>query len=147
MAFDIVLFNLQNNVMLGNRLDVIRKHCSSEQEKREKKIMFIALLIGTISFVVFCFLTQIFTAISIAGGLFILSAALPRADKFPGNQYSEIIDILGKNNNWLTHFDYDFFKFAEEKGILTPKTIVGAYQLFKDHKAFIAKTARIQEQI
>ncbi len=123
----------------------LHEYCLLEQKKRSEKIVFIALTVIAISLIVLCLLAESFLiAIPSAVCAFLISAwVLRQPNALPMDPHEEVNDVL-RNNGTLRYFDYDFFRFADERGLLIPQAILNAHALYKEHKALLVKNARVQ---
>ena len=141
----------EDNRLLENHLNRqcladLEKHCTNEQRNRGDKITLIALAAIAIGLAIFCALaSNLVVATLLSVGVFLIAAQiLSPTNEFPGDPHSEVRDILKTEIYRQTHADRDFLRFADERGLLTPKTILAAHQLFKEHKMLNLKTITTQ---
>jgi hypothetical protein len=123
------------------RVDQLHTYCYVEQKSRDEKIALLASsIIAILSFTIFRVYLSLL-AIPCTCSIFFLSLLFFKNVSFPFDAYREVISDLDKSR---PEFTYDFARFAEERGILSPDTVIEAHQIFKQHIALLAQNARMQ---
>lgn len=117
-----------------HRVDQLRSHCCGQQFRRNNNIRVIAALISAIFIFTLCVIyLHPLVALPSAWVVMFVSSTFEKIS-FPCDPYREVTPDL---NKYLPGFTYDFARFAHEKGLLSPETVLEAHQLCKRHKALL----------
>ncbi len=123
------------------RVDQLHTYCYIQQYIRNEIITQVAsMIIGILTFTIFMIYSSIL-AIPCAFAASLLTVVVLNEVSFPCNVYRDVIPDLDKNH---PRFTYDFARFADERGILSPETVIDAHQIFKQHRALLAQNPRAQ---